>query len=465
MELLLQLLLAMGGLLICGFLCSLFSLLWLAPVGVSRRLRRNGFDGPSPNFPFGNLVEMSKKQHGSSSSASATASSCSSSFTNDIHSTVFPYFARWRKTFGKVFIYWLGTEPFLYIADPEFLKVVTSGTLSRKWGKPNVFKKDRKPLFGKGLLMAMINLMEESTTKMLDSWSKIVASGQKEIDVEREITTNAAEIIAKTSFGLGEENGVRVFKKLRRLQATLFESNRLVGVPFSNLLYLKQTYKAWRLGREIDHLLLAIVEARARKGRGGQDLLSLLLAGEGEGEGKEKARKLTTRELVDECKTFFFGGHETTALALSWTLLLLAMYPEWQAALREEIAEHSAGGSLDSDGLSKLTKMSWVLNEVLRLYSPAPNVQRQAREDIAIGESLVIPKGTNMWVDVVGLHHDASLWGDDVNEFKPERFSAGAGGGCKHRMGFLPFGFGGRICVGRNLTLMEYKIVLSLILK
>nr|CAD1830759.1 unnamed protein product [Ananas comosus var. bracteatus] len=119
------------------FLCSLFSLLWLAPVGVSRRLRRNGFDGPSPNFPFGNLVEMSKKQHGSSSSASATASSCSSSFTNDIHSTVFPYFARWRKTFG--------TEPFLYIADPEFLKVVTSGTLSRKWGKPNVFKKDRKP--------------------------------------------------------------------------------------------------------------------------------------------------------------------------------------------------------------------------------------------------------------------------------------------------------------------------------
>lgn len=206
-------------------------------------------------------------------------------------------------------------------------------------------------------MQAMINLMEESTTKMLDSWSKIVASGQKEIDVEREITTNAAEIIAKTSFGLGEENGVRVFKKLRRLQATLFESNRLVGVPFSNLLYLKQTYKAWRLGREIDHLLLAIVEARARKGRGGQDLLSLLLAGEGEGEGKEKARKLTTRELVDECKTFFFGGHETTALALSWTLLLLAMYPEWQAALREEIAEHSAGGSLDSDGLSKLTKV------------------------------------------------------------------------------------------------------------
>lgn len=108
--------------------------------------------------------------------------------------------------------------------------------------------------------------------------------------------------------------------------------------------------------------------------------------------------------------------------------------------------------------------MGWVLNEVLRLYSPAPNAQRQAREDVVIGD-IVIPKGTNMWVDVVGMHHDPSLWGDDVNEFKPERFKHNINGGCKHRMGFLPFGFGGRICIGRNLTIMEYKIVLSLILR
>lgn len=107
--------------------------------------------------------------------------------------------------------------------------------------------------------------------------------------------------------------------------------------------------------------------------------------------------------------------------------------------------------------------MQWVLNEALRLYSPAPNAQRQAREDIRVGD-VVIPKGTNMWVDVVGMHHDPALWGEDVNEFRPERFKESPYGGCKHRMGFLPFGFGGRICVGRNLTMFEYKIVLSQIL-
>lgn len=54
---------------------------------------------------------------------------------------------------ARVFVYWLGTEPFLYVSEPEFLKKVTSGSLSKSWGKPNVFKYDRRPMFGNGLVM------------------------------------------------------------------------------------------------------------------------------------------------------------------------------------------------------------------------------------------------------------------------------------------------------------------------
>ncbi|KAJ0043361.1 hypothetical protein Pint_17458 [Pistacia integerrima] len=108
--------------------------------------------------------------------------------------------------------------------------------------------------------------------------------------------------------------------------------------------------------------------------------------------------------------------------------------------------------------------MGWVMNEVLRLYSPAPNAQRQARQDIKV-DDVVVPKGTNLWIDVVAMHHDPALWGDDVNAFKPERFRDDPlYGGCKHKMGFLPFGFGGRMCVARNLAMMEYKVVLTKIL-
>lgn len=110
--------------------------------------------------------------------------------------------------------------------------------------------------------------------------------------------------------------------------------------------------------------------------------------------------------------------------------------------------------------------MGWVMNEVLRLYSAAPNVQRQARGDIEVNDyKITIPQGTNIWIDVVSMHHDKALWGEDANEFKPQRFKNDMiYGGCKHKMGFLPFGFGGRMCVGRNLSAMEYRIVLTLIL-
>ncbi|KAL9335788.1 hypothetical protein Peur_072969 [Populus x canadensis] len=476
--------------LIFSFLGSFFNVIWrilfscwILPGRAHMKLKKNGFRGPTPNFPLGNHREIKRISREATVSSS---SSGSSKISNDIHSSVFPYFSQWQKSHGKVFIYWLGTEPFLYIADPDFLKEMTSGVMGKSWGKPRVFKHDREPMFGNGLVMAegdewvrhrhvitpafspanlkaMSSLMVESTTKMLDKWTGLINSGNHEIDVEREITATAGEIIAKASFGISYENGSKVFEKLRAMQVTLFKSNRYVGVPFSKLISPKKTIEAKKLGNEIDALLLSIIKAHKNSNDGcpQKDLLGLLLQ-EDHVNGMS-GKMLTTRQLVDECKTFFFGGHETTALALSWTLLLLAMHPEWQNKLREEIREVTGDKEIDFTKVAGLKKMGWVMNEVLRLYPPSPNVQRQAREDIQVND-LLIPNRTNMWIDVVAMHHDPKLWGEDANEFKPERFKDNLYGGCRHKMGFLPFGFGGRMCIGRNLTAMEYKIVLTLIL-
>ncbi|XP_010038441.2 cytokinin hydroxylase [Eucalyptus grandis] len=452
-----------------------------------QKLKRNGFKGPSPVFPLGNIMDMKRAIEEGSRSVKSDDESFNT-VSHDIHSTVFPYYACWQRSHGKVFMYWLGTEPFLYIADPEFLKQMSSGVMGKSWGKPRVFKNDREPMFGNGLVMTegdewvrhrhvitpafspanlkgMASLMVESANKMLENWTALINSGQPEIDVEREMISTAGEIIAKTSFGISHEDGKKVFEKLRAMQITLFKTNRFVGVPFNQFIAPKQSLEAKKLGKEIDDLLMSIIEDR-KTGivvNNQKDLLGLLLEGNG-GNGKA-GKSLTTRELVDECKTFFFGGHETTALALSWTLLLLAMHPEWQDQLRDEIKQVVGDKKeIDATMIAGLKKMGWVMNEVLRLYSPAPNVQRQALEDIKVYD-MVIPKGTNMWIDVVSMHHDPALWGDDVNQFNPERFKEdGLYGGCKHKMGFLPFGFGGRMCIGRNLTMTEYKIVLSLIL-
>ncbi|KAF2320450.1 hypothetical protein GH714_027542 [Hevea brasiliensis] len=430
---------------------------WISPARTYMKLKENGFGGPTPNFPLGNIEEMKKI---STSSVASASSGSLGAVSNDIHSTVFPYFAQWQMSYGKVFIYWLGTEPFLYIADPEFLRRMSTGVMGKSWGKPNVFKHDRKPMFGNGLVMAegddwvrhrhiitpalspatvktMASLMVDSTTKMLNKWTSLLNSGCLEIDVEKEIIATAGEIIAKTSFGIGYKNGRQAFKKLRAMQITLFKNNRYVGVPFNR-----------------------------RNSKGGypqKDLLGLLLE-ENHEEGRlGKTLTLTTRELVDECKTFFFGGHETTALALTWTLLLLAVHPEWQNQLREEITQVTGNKEIDFSMLAGLKKMKWVMDEVLRLYPPAPNAQRQIRDDITVN-NLTIPTGTNVWIDLVGMHHDPNLWGEDVSQFKPERFDNDLYGGCNHKMGYLPFGFGGRMCIGRHLSTMEYKIVLSLML-
>ncbi|XP_059306842.1 cytokinin hydroxylase-like [Lycium ferocissimum] len=473
----------LGMVTIFSLLCKILYSWWILPKLTYRKLKANGFEGPTPTFPLGNINDVKKELMKIASATSSSALSSLSSISHNIHSLAFPYFARWQKLHGKVFIYWLGTEPFLYIADPEFIKKMSAGVMGKSWGKPTVFKRDRKAMFGKGLIMVegdewvrhrhvitpafttanlkgMVSLMADSATHMLDRWAALVNSGNPEIDAESEIISTAGEIIARTSFGISYENGEKVFEKLRSMQVTLFKSTRYVGVPYGNqIMCPKETMKANNLGKEIDLLLMSIIENRKKMNkdvdRAEHDLLSLLLAGNG--------RTLSTREMVDECKTFFFGGHETTALALTWTLLLLAQHPQWQTQLREEIKQVMNDGEIDPTKLASLRKMGWVMNEVLRLYSPAPNVQRQAREDIKV-DDLVIPKGTNMWIDVVSMHHDKQFWGEDVDEFKPERFKDDIHGGCKHKMGYLPFGFGGRMCIGRNLTMMEYKIVLSLIL-
>ncbi|KAJ1391042.1 Cytochrome P450 [Sesbania bispinosa] len=448
---------------------------WVIPIQTHKKLKRCGFGGPTPSFPLGNIKEMIKREN------IIKFSVVSSNLWHDIHSYVFPYFSSWQKSHGKVFVYWLGTEPFLYIGEAEFLKKMSTEVMAKTWGKPSVFRNDRDPMFGSGLVMVegndwvrhrhivapafnpinlkvMASRMVESTNQMIGRWTTLINKGNPEIDVEREIIATAGEIIAKTSFGMEDENAREVFDKLRALQMTLFKTNRYVGVPFGKYFNVKKTLEAKKLGKEIDQLLSSIIEERKKspKNNSQQDLLGLLLK-------DNSGKTLTTREVIDECKTFFFGGHETTALAITWTLLLLAMHQDWQSQLRDEIKEVVGDNELDITMLAGLKKMKCVMNEVLRLYPPAPNVQRQAREDIQV-DDFTVPNGTNLWIDVVAMHHDPELWGNDVNEFKPERFMDDVNGGCNHKMGYLPFGFGGRMCVGRNLTFMEYKIVLTLLL-
>lgn len=108
-------------------------------------------------------------------------------------------------------------------------------------------------------------------------------------------------------------------------------------------------------------------------------------------------------------------------------------------------------------------QLRMVINESLRLYPTVVFMSREALEDMKFGKILV-PKGVNIWVPVVSLHRDTSLWGPDADEFKPERFTNGVAGACKVPQLYQPFGAGPRICAGLNLAIVELKIVLAILI-
>lgn len=205
----------------------------------------------------------------------------------------------------------------------------------------------------------MASKMVESTNKMIDRWIAQINTGNPEIDVEREIIATAGEIIARTSFGMKDENAIKVSENFRALQMTLFKTTRYVGVPFGKCFDMRKTLEAKKLGKEIDRLLMCVVTARKKlsvEGRDREDLLELLLQENHRAE-KKLGKTLSTRQLVDECKTFFFAGNETTALAISWTLFLLAVHEDWQIQLREEIKEVVGDKEIDINVLAGLKKV------------------------------------------------------------------------------------------------------------
>ncbi|KAM1758857.1 hypothetical protein ACFX11_007941 [Malus domestica] len=108
--------------------------------------------------------------------------------------------------------------------------------------------------------------------------------------------------------------------------------------------------------------------------------------------------------------------------------------------------------------------VTMVLLEVLRLYPPGVEVSRITHKKTQLGK-LSLPAGVDVYVPILLVHHDKELWGDDADEFKPERFSGGVSKATNNRFTYFPFGAGPRICIGQNFAMMEAKLALSLILQ
>ncbi|EYU26267.1 hypothetical protein MIMGU_mgv1a0182361mg, partial [Erythranthe guttata] len=108
--------------------------------------------------------------------------------------------------------------------------------------------------------------------------------------------------------------------------------------------------------------------------------------------------------------------------------------------------------------------VTMILQESLRLYPPAPLMTRGSTKTVKLG-NMTIPPGVHMTLLIGILHRDPNFWGDDANEFNPQRFSEGVSNAANTQSAYIPFSAGQRVCIGQNMVMIEAKIALAMILQ
>ncbi|XP_055832205.1 cytochrome P450 714C2-like [Solanum dulcamara] len=465
-----------------GLFFHLYNSLVIKPRRLQSALRKQGIVGPQPKFLLGNILEMKK-------SCEAAKKMVSNGDVVDCHNcgaTILPFFDQWQRQYGDVFMFSLGNTQIVHVTQPDMVREITTCT-SLDLGKPTYQAKERGSLLGNGILTSngpfwahqrkilapelymekvkgMINLMQDSALTLLSSWNNQIEAqgGIADIKIDQDMRRFSGDVISKACFGSNFSKGEEIFYKLRALQEASSKKVLSSGIPGIRYIPSKNNRETWGLEKEIKALILKIVkEKRSEAGGSNQkDLLQMVLEG--------ATINMTTQNaidnfIVDNCKNIYLAGYETTAVAATWCIMLLASNPNWQQRVRDEVVQICKGQIPDANMIRQMKQLTMVINESLRLYPPVAVISREALKEMKFGE-INVPKGVNIWTIVTTLHTDPKIWGTDSYKFNPQRFANGIRGACEFPHVYMPFGVGPRVCLGQNLAMVELKILISLIL-
>ncbi|KAK4598909.1 hypothetical protein RGQ29_016097 [Quercus rubra] len=456
----------------------LLKLCW-TPIRMQYLMGSQGIKGPSYSSFHGSTKEMMNMKK--------EAMSRSMDLSHDILSKVQPHIHPWVNKYGKNFLQWSGPRAQLVLTEPELIKEILNN-------RDNAFQKQKgedfiKKLLGDGLVTSegekwakmrklansafhaeslknMIPAMIASVEVMLERWKHHEG---KEIEVFEEFRQLTSELISRTAFGSSYLEGENIFQMLMKL--TLLTSRNTHKLKFPGIgEYFKTSdeIESEQLEKEIFNSILEMIKKKEEKvmtegvGSFGNDFLQLLVKAYHDA---NSSPKISIQDLVDECKTFYFAGQETTNSLLAWTVLLLAIHTDWQEEARKEVLNLFGHQNPNPDGITKLKTMGMIINESLRLYPPVLAITREVVRETRLGE-LTLPAELLLFISNIAVHHDPQVWGEDVHLFKPQRFSEGVSKATNNNIAaFLPFGMGPRTCVGFNFATTETKIALSMILQ
>jgi cytochrome P450 len=314
-----------------------------------------------------------------------------------------------------------------------------------------------QPQFHRARVSVIIEQLASAVRDSMASWDALADVGAP-VNVASAVSRVAMQAIVRVIFGA--ELDPRDADEIGREVGHAFDFI-LRGLLFKSLppwLPVPGRGRYLAAIRAIDRHIFRLIEQRRRQGGDGIDLLSALMASV----DAETGSHMSDAQLRDEVVAMFLAGYETVSSMLTFAIDLLARHPEHARAARDEIVEVVGEREPGLADLPRLGATLAVLQETLRLVPPVFFLPRQALVDDEI-DGFSIPAGSIVAPVVYVIHHHPDLW-ERPERFDPGRFTAPRAGG-RHPLAWMPFGTGHRQCLGKEVALLEGRLILARILQ
>ncbi|XP_045450269.1 cytochrome P450 4C1-like [Melitaea cinxia] len=406
---------------------------------------------------------------------------------------VFEELLKWPKKYGKRVVVTALYRYILHVYDIRDIEIVLSHSRNIKKSKPYVFiepwlgtgllvstgskwhrrRKILTPTFHFDILKNFMNVFEEKTKNLVVDLKQKVSEGSGVIEVMPFISDFTLYTICETAMGIRLDSdkseaklkykqaiidiGPLVMKRLTTiwLHNDFIFSLHPIGKKFAECLdsvhsFADTVIMERKKSYENDKKEVASGDRKQRLA-----LLDLLLEAESKGE-------IDLEGIREEVNTFMFEGHDTTATALTFGLMLLADHEDVQERILEEVTS-ILGDSDRPPNTSELGEMKYleaVIKEILRIYPSVPFIGREITEDFML-DDIKVKKGAEVVVHIYDMQRNEDLY-PEPEVFRPERFLDGES---RHPYAYVPFSAGLRNCIGQRFAKLEMKIALCEIIR
>ncbi|KAH6607847.1 nadph cytochrome p450 [Trichoderma cornu-damae] len=328
------------------------------------------------------------------------------------------------------------------------------------WGQA---RRVLNPAFGPLPIRDMFDEMKDISGQMLLSWAR--HGPHAPIAVSGDFTRLALDTIALCSmdYRFNSFYQEKMHPFVQAMGDFLSESGRRGRRPSfaPNFLYRAANEKFYRDIAVLRDTANAVVEARKKNPSGRKDLLTAML----EGVDPQTGEKLSDANITDQLITFLIAGHETTSGMLSFAFYHLLRNPSAYRKVQQEVDEVLGRGPAKVGHVSKLVYIHAVLRETLRISSVIPAFTVEALEDTFIGGKYLVRKGEPIACLLAKSQLDPMVFGEDANEFKPERMLDEPFAKLQRDFpnSWKPFGNGKRGCIGRGFAIQEAVLCMAML--